>query len=70
MKPLPWRAKLRLFAFLQSAIATRHAAGFIAAIAANPRRARLGFWPMAFPAVTMVAPMVRRIVVRLVRSSR
>jgi hypothetical protein len=53
-----------------SRVATHVKAGVIAAFAANPRRARLGFWPMAFPAVTMVAPMVRRIVVRLVRSSR
>jgi hypothetical protein len=65
MTPLPPGFELPL-----PANATGNAAGFIAAFAANPFRARRGSRAMAFPAVSMMAPVVRRIVVRLVRSSR
>lgn len=76
MKKLPQRYEPLLFALLLSGlmsllvsgVATWHAIGLVAGFAGKWLDAWLGSWMVAFPAVGVIAPRVRRLVACLVRS--
>ena len=76
MARLPARFELPLFAFLLSGlmsclvsgVATFNAVGLADAFLAKWGTAWLSSWLVAFPAVIVVAPLVRRLVARLIES--
>jgi hypothetical protein len=75
MARLPARYELPLFALLLSGlmsllvsgVATLNAIGPIAGFTTKWLAAWLGSWAVAFPAVMVVAPLVRRVVARCVQ---
>jgi len=56
--------------FIVAGIATIRALGFVDGVMFNWITAWLGAWVVAFPAVLVVAPMVRRIVAAVVDEGR
>jgi hypothetical protein len=75
MARLPARYELPLFALLLSGlmsllvsgVATFNAIGPVAGFTTKWLAAWLGSWAVAFPAVMVVAPLVRRVVARCVQ---
>lgn len=57
-----------LMSLLVSGVATWNAIGLVDDFNAKWRAAWLGSWAVAFPAVMVIAPLVRRIVSRLIVS--
>jgi hypothetical protein len=59
-----------LMSFIVAGIATIRALGFVDGVLFNWITAWLGAWVVAFPAVLVVAPLVRRIVAAVVEEGR
>ena len=59
-----------MMSFIVAGIATIRALGFIDGVFFNWITAWLGAWAVAFPAVLVVAPLVRRIVAAVVDEGR
>lgn len=76
MRKLPQRFEPLLFALLLSGlmsllvsgVATWHAIGLVTGFSGKWLDAWLSSWMVAFPAVLVIAPQVRRLVASLVRS--